>query len=60
MDDKQGYLCIVRFAQDKHGFYAKRLHRSMAGMGTNDNQLIRLIVTRSEVKIRNYKLKNYY
>jgi annexin A7/11 len=55
MDDKQGYLCIVRYSQDKHGFFAKRLHRSMAGMGTNDNQLIRLVVTRCEIDLQDIK-----
>lgn len=34
---------------DMPGYFAKQLYRSMKGLGTNDHQLIRVLVTRSEV-----------
>lgn len=40
---------IVRSIQNKPAFFAKTLHRSMKGMGTDDDSLIRVIVTRCEI-----------
>jgi annexin A7/11 len=39
----------VESAKNKSAYYARELHESMAGMGTKDDDLIRLLVTRSEV-----------
>ncbi|KAF2894070.1 hypothetical protein ILUMI_12103 [Ignelater luminosus] len=57
-DIEQGLLAIVRAIRNLPGFFAKRLHGSMAGMGTSDGQLIRIIVTRCEVDMGDIKL-NY-
>ena len=41
----------VQFIWDSNEYFAERLYKSMAGGGTDDCSLIRLIVTRSEVCI---------
>lgn len=55
-DIESGLLAILKYAINKADFFATLLHESMAGMGTNDNQLIRLIVTRSEVDLKDIKV----
>lgn len=54
-DIKEGLMAILETVNNKHSFFAERLKRSMAGMGTNDAQLIRIIVTRSEVDLMDIK-----
>ncbi|KAK4875051.1 hypothetical protein RN001_011473 [Aquatica leii] len=57
-DIQQGLLAIVRAVRNLPGFFAKRLYQSMVGMGTNDGQLIRIIVTRSEIDMG--EIKQHY
>jgi annexin A7/11 len=60
---KEGFLAIIHFTRDPHSYFAERLYKSMKGAGTDDSNLIRLVVTRSEVDLklvaqaflRNYK-----
>lgn len=47
-DIEDGLLAIVRCANNRAEFFARRLHKSMAGLGTTDRSLIRLVVTRCE------------
>ena len=47
-DIEDGLLAIVRCANNRSEFFARRLHKSMAGLGTTDSSLIRLVVTRCE------------
>uniref|UniRef100_U5EWZ9 Annexin n=1 Tax=Corethrella appendiculata TaxID=1370023 RepID=U5EWZ9_9DIPT len=54
-DIKDGLLAIVKCVCSKSEFFAARLCKSMKGMGTNDRQLIRLIVTRCEIDMRDIK-----
>jgi hypothetical protein len=42
-------LAIIKSAKDKPSYYAEALHDAMKGLGTNDDELIRILVTRSEV-----------
>jgi annexin A7/11 len=48
-DLEKGMLAIVSVVESKYGFFAHKLHSSMAGAGTKDDALIRVVVTRCEV-----------
>lgn len=54
-DIKESLLAILFYAMYRPEFFAKRLHTSMSGMGTNDRDLIRLVVTRSEIDMMDIK-----
>ncbi|XP_074641960.1 annexin A4-like isoform X2 [Tubulanus polymorphus] len=59
---KDSLLAIVRCVRNKAAFFADQLYRSMKGLGTDDNTLIRLIVTRCEVDMYEIKaefVRNY-
>lgn len=49
---------LVRSVRDRSAYFAKRLHESMAGFGTNDRALIRIVATRCEVDM--VQIKNAY
>lgn len=55
-DIEDGLIAILQCTTNKAEFFASRLHKSMAGIGTNDSQLIRLIVTRCEVDLNDIKV----
>lgn len=48
-DSEDALLAIVRSIKNQAAFFAKCLNKSMKGLGTNDRDLIRLVVTRSEI-----------
>lgn len=54
-DIEDGLLSLLRVAQNRPEFFARRLHKSMAGIGTNDKSLIRLVVTRCEIDMMTSK-----
>ncbi|XP_019866582.1 annexin B11 isoform X2 [Aethina tumida] len=60
-DAEEGLLAVVRSVKNQAAFFAKRLNASMKGLGTNDRQLIRLVVSRCEVDMveikREYQAK---
>lgn len=52
---EDGLVAILKVAQNRSEFFASRLHKSMAGLGTNDNELIRLVITRCEIDMMDVK-----
>ncbi|CAG9865151.1 unnamed protein product [Phyllotreta striolata] len=54
-DSEDALLAIVRSIKNQAAFFAKMLNKSMKGLGTNDKQLIRLVVTRCEIDMQEIK-----
>jgi len=49
------YMAIVELVKDHWGYYAKKLHGAMRGVGTDEDALTRHIVGRSEIDLGNIK-----
>lgn len=54
-DIKLGMMAVYDCIQNRAAYFAKELHESMAGMGTRDRALIRLVVSRCEIDMGNIK-----
>lgn len=54
-DSEEGFLAVIRSIKNQSTFFARRLNKSMKGLGTNDRQLIRLVVARCEVDMMEIK-----
>lgn len=52
---KEALLNLISCIRDKVEYLATRLHDSMAGIGTDDRTLIRIIVSRSEIDLGDIK-----
>lgn len=48
-DIERGLLAIANCAENRPAYFASRLKASMRGLGTNDDDLIRLVVGRAEI-----------
>ncbi|VDM48575.1 unnamed protein product [Toxocara canis] len=48
---QKGFLALVRCIQSKPKYFAYGLNKAMEGMGTRDHDLIRIIVSRSEIDL---------
>ncbi|XP_041352295.1 annexin A6-like isoform X2 [Gigantopelta aegis] len=56
-DSEEGYLGLAKAMEDHILFFAEGLHTAFAGMGTNEERLIRIVVSRSEVDLGDIKAK---
>ncbi|KFO20427.1 Annexin A13 [Fukomys damarensis] len=56
-DLQKAYLTLVRCARDREGYFADRLYQAMKGAGTDEETLIRIIVTRAEVDLQGIKAR---
>ncbi|CAN0271900.1 unnamed protein product [Lampetra planeri] len=52
---QDAYLAIVHCAEDAQEYFAKKLYKSMKGVGTDDDTLIRCIVSRSQIDLGTIK-----
>lgn len=52
------FVSLVKSVRNNSAYFAKRLHESMAGFGTNDRSLIRIVATRCEIDM--VEIKNAY
>ena len=56
-DMKTGLLTMVQCISDQPAYFAEKLYRAMRGLGTDDDALIRILVSRSEIDLENVKEK---
>ncbi|KAJ8032451.1 Annexin A7 [Holothuria leucospilota] len=54
-DVKNAMLAVVRCVMNKHKFFADRLYKTMKGLGTDDETLKRIVISRCEVDMENIK-----
>ncbi|XP_053322420.1 annexin A13 [Spea bombifrons] len=54
-DLKKAYMTIVQCTKDCQGYFAKKLHKAMKGAGTDEEALIRILVTRAEIDLETIK-----
>ncbi|XP_030838765.1 annexin A13-like isoform X2 [Strongylocentrotus purpuratus] len=54
-EQKDGFVAVVSICTDYVRFNATILHKAMSGVGTNDDTLIRVIVSRCEIDLENIK-----
>ncbi|XP_054853337.1 annexin A4 [Eublepharis macularius] len=54
-DLEDALLAIVKCTRNKNAYFAERLYKSMKGLGTDDNTLIRVMVSRCEIDMIDIK-----
>ncbi|GFU80313.1 annexin A7 [Trichonephila clavipes] len=48
-DLKQGFLAIAKCVENRPFYFAEKLYKAMKGLGTDDDTLIRIVVSRCEI-----------
>lgn len=51
-DLRDACLAIAKCVKNRPAYFAEQIHETMKGMGTKEEDLIRLLISRSEVSIR--------
>uniref|UniRef100_A0A8C8RP06 Annexin n=1 Tax=Pelusios castaneus TaxID=367368 RepID=A0A8C8RP06_9SAUR len=61
-DLENALLAVVKCIRNKHAYFAERLYYSMKGLGTDDDTLIRVMVSRCEIDMLDikYEFKRMY
>lgn len=54
-DIEDALVAVLRVALNRSEFFARRLNNAISGIGTNDRDLIRLVVTRCEIDMIDIK-----
>ncbi|XP_067938086.1 annexin A7-like [Watersipora subatra] len=54
-DLESGFKALVMSARNRPEYFADKLYKSMKGAGTNDSTLIRIVVSRSEIDLKQIK-----
>ena len=50
-------IFTVKSVQNRAGYFAELLHKSMQGMGTKDQDLMRILISRAEVDLAQIKVE---
>lgn len=58
-DVEQGWKTVAHCVENRPSFFAQRIYKAMKGAGTEDRDLIRLIVTRCEIDLVQIKEEFY-
>ncbi|KAL3073571.1 hypothetical protein niasHS_017138 [Heterodera schachtii] len=53
--NEAGFLALIKYVRNASGFFADLLFNSMKGLGTRDSDLIRLVISRSEIDLADIK-----
>jgi annexin A7/11 len=56
-DTKNAYLALAKIAKYPPRYFAERIAKSMIGLGTREHTLIRNIILRSEIDMREIKIE---
>ncbi|XP_078316353.1 annexin A6-like isoform X2 [Crassostrea virginica] len=51
------YISLVKAIEDPVQYYAEKLFTSFGGLGTNEDNVVRIIISRSEIDMRDIKVR---
>jgi len=54
-DFGKGLTTIIKFSRDPAAYWAEELKDTMKGMGTDDDRLLRIMVTRAEIDLKSIR-----